>query len=133
MATIAQAAKHVDMGERRFHELLAAGVIKKAGRGKYDLDKVRVAYIRHIRKQAGESGGQGFGQFEDRRRLDRAKADAAEMELAEKRLELIPIAEIRVAFSRRDRKRESPAAGDTDKSRAPGQSGSAGRCGENPK
>src|SRR5262245_17532784 len=53
MAKLAEAAHHIDLKERRFRQLIQAGVFQrpKAG-GSYDLDEVRVAYIRYLREQA---------------------------------------------------------------------------------
>jgi phage terminase Nu1 subunit (DNA packaging protein) len=53
MAKLAEAAAHIDLKERRFRQLVQAGVIpRSAPGGSYDLDEVRVAYIRYLREQA---------------------------------------------------------------------------------
>lgn len=63
MATIAEAAAHIDLGERRFYELLEGDVIERCQPGEYNLDHVRVTYIRHIRKiGAGRGAEKGIDQ-----------------------------------------------------------------------
>lgn len=101
MATIAEAARHVDLSERRFSELLDAGVIERQDRGNYDLEKVRVAYIRYLRMRAlgsSEKTGSELERAADEARLAKAKADKAEMEAAEMRGELIPSDQVAEAF-----------------------------------
>jgi phage terminase Nu1 subunit (DNA packaging protein) len=56
VATGAQAAQHIDLSERRFRELLDSGAVTRARPGKYDLAKVRVQYIRNLRKLAAGHG-----------------------------------------------------------------------------
>src|SRR5262249_20765023 len=52
--TVAEAARHIDMGTRRFYELLDDGVMTPA-QG-YDLEQVRRTYIRRLRKVAAGRG-----------------------------------------------------------------------------
>lgn len=97
MATIAEAARHVDLSERRFSELLEAGVIERQDRGAYDLEKVRLAYIRYLRLRTLGSSEKTSSELEkaaDEARLAKAKADKAEMEAAEMRGELIPAEQV---------------------------------------
>lgn len=65
MASAAQAAAHIDLSRVAFAELIARNIIEKpAEQGGYDLDAVRVAYLRHLRKVAsGRSGGSGGDQL----------------------------------------------------------------------
>jgi len=56
MATVSECARHVDLGDRRFFELLDDGVFERRAAGGYDLETVRVAYIRHLRKVAAGRG-----------------------------------------------------------------------------
>lgn len=94
MATVAAAAGHLFLSERRFHELLDAGVIERQGRGAYDLDAVRRQYIEHLRGVAsGHGGGIDDGDLDlvaERARLAKAQADAQEMKNAVSRQDLIP-------------------------------------------
>lgn len=55
--TVAEAAAAIDIGERRFFELLEDNVIvRKARDAGYDLDEVILDYIRHLRKVAAGRG-----------------------------------------------------------------------------
>jgi phage terminase Nu1 subunit (DNA packaging protein) len=88
MASAAQAAAHIDLSRVAFAELLAKGIIiKPAKHGGYDLDEVRLAYIRHMRKIAsGRAGGSGADQLTAQRvRLATAKAEREERQNAVER------------------------------------------------
>jgi len=80
MATSIEAAHHIDMGERRFRELIDAGVFIRQPRGEYDLDEIRLAYIRHLRKVAA-----GRGADND------ASLTAARAKLTEEQTQMIAI------------------------------------------
>ena len=56
MAKVIEAAQHIDVGRRRFFELLDDGVIVRKPLDEYDLDEVRFSYIRHLRKVAAGRG-----------------------------------------------------------------------------
>jgi hypothetical protein len=49
MATVAEASKHIFIVDRRFRELMAAGVFERQAKGEHDLDDVRRRYILHLR------------------------------------------------------------------------------------
>ncbi len=96
MATQAECAEWLDISERRFRELLDEGVLTRADKGAYDHRAVVHQYIRHLREVAAGRGGataQAVKADEDAR-LAKARADLAEMELAEKRGELVPVDQI---------------------------------------
>jgi phage terminase Nu1 subunit (DNA packaging protein) len=57
--TVAEAAQHIDLGQRRFFELLDDGVIERKVKEGYALDEVRTAYIRHLRHVAAGRGSDG--------------------------------------------------------------------------
>jgi phage terminase Nu1 subunit (DNA packaging protein) len=57
MANVNDAAQHIDIGRRRFFELVEEGAIERKETGEYDLDAVRVSYIRHLRKVAAGRAG----------------------------------------------------------------------------
>ena len=103
MATIAQCARHLDMTERRFYELLDEGVVDRVEkRGAYDLDVVRLQYIRHLRDVAagrGDDVERGDGEATARARKEEAQAGIAELELAERKHELIPADQVADAFN----------------------------------
>lgn len=53
MATQVEVAAHLDITDRQVRKLLQSGVLPPSkGRGGYDLDDCRMAYIRHLRGQA---------------------------------------------------------------------------------
>jgi phage terminase Nu1 subunit (DNA packaging protein) len=56
VAKVIEAARHIDVGRRRFFELLDDGVIARKPLDEYDLDEVRLQYIRHLRKVAAGRG-----------------------------------------------------------------------------
>jgi hypothetical protein len=99
MATIDETADHIFISSRRFHELLAQGVIDKQGRGEYELDVVREQYIEHLRSvAAGRGSADGaFDLTEERARLAKEQADAQEMKNAVARGELLPKLDVHVA------------------------------------
>lgn len=92
MATIAEASAHIFLTAPRFHELVAQGVITKADRGAYDLDKVREEYIRNIRKKATGHGNDGAGLSEARAELTREQTQAVAMKNAITRGDFVPLA-----------------------------------------
>ncbi len=101
MATQAECARHLDMSERRFRELIDEGVIDAADRGSYSLDDVRLQYIRNLRETAAGRAGaesQEAKALSDARRAA-ALADKAEIDVAEMRRELIPADQISDAIN----------------------------------
>jgi phage terminase Nu1 subunit (DNA packaging protein) len=95
MATIAEAAAHIFLTAARFHELVSQGVITKAERGAYDLDKVREEYIRNIRKKATGHGTDAAGLSEARAELTREQTQAVAMKNAITRGDFVPLAVVR--------------------------------------
>jgi terminase small subunit / prophage DNA-packing protein len=82
MASAAQAAKHIDLSERRFREMLDQDIFKRRPRGDYNLDVIRIAYIRNLRA-AAEGRADGSANLTDQRtRLTKATADRAERRAA---------------------------------------------------
>jgi phage terminase Nu1 subunit (DNA packaging protein) len=98
MASAAQAAAHLDLSRVAFAELIAKGIITKPTRqGAYDLDKVRLAYVRHLRKIAsGRAGGSGADQLTAQRvRLATAKAEREERQNAIERGDVCDVVLVR--------------------------------------
>jgi len=96
MATQAYCARLLGISERRFRELRDEGVIPDADKGDYDIEKIVPVYCAHLREvAAGRGGGEGqaIKSTEDAR-LQRARADKAEMEAAEMRGQLVPVEQI---------------------------------------
>lgn len=79
-ATQQAAAVHLNMSVTRLKQLIADGSLPRDG----TLDEYREAYIRRLREHKG-----GTGPNEDRARFDRARAELTELQVAEKRGELI--------------------------------------------
>ncbi len=63
MATQREAAEHVDISARRFRVLAKTGVLPTSkGRGGYNLDEVRLAYIKYLRGIATGQVKDGDGE-----------------------------------------------------------------------
>ena len=88
---IPDAAKLIDISERRFHELIDKHVIARASRCAYEPATFVPEYCRHLRKRAS---GRPSLDGDARKRLDAARADLAELDLAERKGELIPAQEV---------------------------------------
>ena len=88
---ISDAAKLIDISERRFRELIDNDVITRSARSAYTAAIFVPEYCRHLRKRAT---GRPSLDGDSRKRLDAARADLAELELAEKTRELIPVQEM---------------------------------------
>jgi hypothetical protein len=54
--TANEAANHIDISQRRLFKLIEEGVIERPGPEGFDLDVVRLAYVRHQRKIAAGHG-----------------------------------------------------------------------------
>jgi phage terminase Nu1 subunit (DNA packaging protein) len=93
--TVAEAAKHIDMGQRRFFELLDHGVITRKGKEGYGLDEVRLAYIQHLRKvAAGRGGDSDIDLSSERALLARQQTESVALRNAIARGEYASIEEI---------------------------------------
>lgn len=77
MASAPVAAKHICLSVTRFRDLVAAGTIKHAPRGEYDLDAVREQYIGYLQSVAsGRGGTDGAGLSKQRTQLEKARTEA---------------------------------------------------------
>ena len=91
--TSSEAATHIDLGQRRFFELLDDGSITRAE--SYDLDAVRTQYIRHLRKIAsGRGSNPNIDLGTERALLTREQAEAVAMRNRLARGELVVIEEV---------------------------------------
>ena len=79
MPTQRDVASHIDLSLTRVAELEKRGVIDRA----QPLDRIRVAYIRHLRALKS-------GVTDERARKDKADAELKEFELAKRRGEHVP-------------------------------------------
>jgi hypothetical protein len=80
VVSTAEAVDFLGLNERNFHRLVEEGVIPKAGNGQYILGDITEAYW--------QSRFQTEGLEAEQTRLTKAKADLAELELAEQRGEV---------------------------------------------
>jgi terminase small subunit / prophage DNA-packing protein len=78
MSSVAECAKHLDLSERRFRELLDSGVFKRKPAAQYNLTTVRTVYIRWLRKQAAGRAGEDSSLTDERTGLLRARREQAE-------------------------------------------------------
>ena len=91
MATIAEASAHIFLVQSRFNELVSQGVIGKAERGAYDLERVREQYIKHIRKKASGRSGDADGLTGARADLAREQTAAVALKNAVARNDYAPL------------------------------------------
>jgi terminase small subunit / prophage DNA-packing protein len=92
--TVAQAANHIGVTQRRFFELLDKGVINRAGKEGYTLSEVRAQYIRHLREIAA---GRGDGYIDlpvERALLARQQTESAALRNAIMRSEYVLVEEV---------------------------------------
>jgi phage terminase Nu1 subunit (DNA packaging protein) len=82
-------AKLFDLTPRRVQQLSAAGVIPRAGHGKYELAPAVRGYVRYLR--GADLGGAARA---DKERLLRARADLMEMEARRVAGELVAVQEV---------------------------------------
>ncbi|KAA0582699.1 hypothetical protein [Azospirillum sp. Sh1] len=102
MATQAEIAAHLDLTDRTVRDLKKRGVFNADRRGQLDLDACRVAYIRHLRERAAgrtsdEAEAEGLDLVAEKARLAKEQADHYAMRNAEKRGELVPVADYTAA------------------------------------
>lgn len=102
MATQKEVAEHLDLTDRTVRDLKKRGVFNADGRGQLDLDACRVAYIRHLRERAAgrssdEAEAEGLDLVAEKARLAKEQADHYAMRNAEKRGELVPVADYTAA------------------------------------
>ena len=92
LATRREAAEHLDLSVQSINDLINKGVIVvKAGRSPVNIDACRLAYINYLRKAAHYTKKDGSGDIaEEKTRLTKAQADAAELKVSELEGELIP-------------------------------------------
>lgn len=86
-------AKLLLLTPRRVQQLASEGHLPKTGRGKYELAPTVQAYIRYLQDRTPGNATQPGAEDLGLHRVRKAKADAdlAEMEVAKRRNELVPI------------------------------------------
>lgn len=95
MATLTEVCAHLGMTMKTLQEYIEKGIITRKPRSEYNLDEVRIEYIKHVREVAAgrfKPGNLDLG--EERARLAKEQADAKEMENAVERGELVYIEDV---------------------------------------
>lgn len=93
MASLDDCADHLGIQQPQLTRLIKHGIIDKQQRGKYDVDAVRLQYLKHIRNIAGNNNN-NLELGAERARLAKEQADAKEMENAVERGDLVYIEHI---------------------------------------
>lgn len=92
MATMNEIARHLGVTPKYIGDLVAEGVFERRGRGEYDLNECREAYIKKLREAAAGRAASGeLDLVAERARLAKEQADAKEMENAIERGDLVYI------------------------------------------
>lgn len=93
--TVAEAANHIGVVQRRFFEFLDKGVITRKGREGYSLAEVREEYHKHLREMAA---GRGDGHIDlpvERALLAREQNESIKLRNAIARAEYVSVVEVR--------------------------------------
>ena len=100
MATIAEAAEHLFIDERTLKKHLDEGNVSRQPRGAYDLDTVRREYLTYLKNAAaGRAQETNTKRTDAGTRKDEAIAERYELEVAQRRGDLIPRAEVLAGMS----------------------------------
>ncbi|MFS9668712.1 hypothetical protein [Klebsiella pneumoniae] len=97
MASLDDCANHLGIQQPTLTRLIKEGIIDKQDRGKYDVDAVRLQYLKHIRNLAGNNNN-NLELGAERARLAKEQADAKEMENAVERGDLVYIEKVARQF-----------------------------------
>lgn len=97
MATLSDCASHLGIDQSVLSRLIKESVLDKQDRGKYDVDAVRLQYLKHIRNLAGNNNN-NLELGAERARLAKEQADAKEMENAVERGDLVYIEKVAKQF-----------------------------------
>ena len=99
MASIAEASAHSGFTPTYFSELVQRKIITKQPAGKYDIDTIRMEYLKHLKSAAaGRAASGDLDLGAERARLAKEQADAKEMENAVERGELVYIEDVAKRF-----------------------------------
>ena len=97
MASLSDCAKHLGIDQAVLSRLIKESILDKQDRGKYDVDAVRLQYLKHIRNLAGNNNN-NLELGAERARLAKEQADAKEMENAVERGDLVYIEKVAEQF-----------------------------------
>ena len=92
-------ANHLGIQQPTLTRLIKEGIIDKQDRGKYEVDAVRLQYLKHIRNLAGNNNN-NLELGAERARLAKEQADAKEMENAVERGDLVYIEKVAKQFEK---------------------------------
>jgi len=97
MASLEACADHLGVNAKVLQTMVRQSVLDKQDRGKYDIDEVRLQYLKHIRNLAGNNNN-NLELGAERARLAKEQADAKEMENAVERGDLVYIEKVAKQF-----------------------------------
>ena len=97
MASLDDCANHLGIQQPTLTRLIKEGIIDKQDRVKYEVDAVRLQYLKHIRNLAGNNNN-NLELGAERARLAKEQADAKEMENAVERGDLVYIEKVARQF-----------------------------------
>ena len=97
MSSLDDCANHLGVQQPTLTRLIKEGIIDKQDRGKYEIDAVRLQYLKHIRNLAGNNNN-NLELGAERARLAKEQADAKEMENAVERGDLVYIEKVARQF-----------------------------------
>ena len=97
MASLDDCANHLGIQQPTLTRLIKEGIIDKQDRGKYEVDAVRLQYLKHIRNLAGNNNN-NLELGAERARLAKEQADDKEMENAVERGDLVYIEKVARQF-----------------------------------
>jgi phage terminase Nu1 subunit (DNA packaging protein) len=103
LVNVSALAKAMNVGERRIEQLVHEGMPRE-GRGRYDLGKCLLWYVRFLQKalearRIEMSDGELASYKEEKLALLRIDRELREIELAQKRKELVAIDDVEKAYS----------------------------------
>lgn len=103
IVNVGKVAKALNLTPQRVQQLANEG-LPKEDRGKYDLGKCMLWYIRYLqaaleKKAVPMANGVYAGEREERTRLLRAEAELKEIELAKQRGQFVAIADVEAEYS----------------------------------
>lgn len=87
-------AKLFGLTIQRIHQLAADGVIPKTGRGEFPKDECIRAYICFLKELAARPGGENEVIARSRARYEAARAEEREIDLAERKRELVHVDDV---------------------------------------
>jgi hypothetical protein len=96
-----EAAEHLFVSLRRFFALVAEGVIRRAPPRGYNLDRVREAYFKHLRRGVAEREGADAGSslVRERAALAREQRESLTLKNAISRGDFVPVGVVRTSLA----------------------------------